>query len=112
MCPLSDSSTHMCPLVLQQVGAEAEGSTGSTGSTGMGTHESALVLDEDGGVTEAVLMGGTFVGALSHVHRWDKAFPALGVFIRSLPRGLFGTRALCVVLEVPRSLGGGVPMVP
>lgn len=103
MRPLSNSSTHMCPLVLQQVSAEAEGSTGSTGT---GTHKSALLLDEDGSVTQAVLMGGTLVGALSHVGS------QVGAFIGSLQQGPFGTRALCLVPEVPSSPGGGVPVVP
>ena len=115
-CPLSNRSTYVCPLVLQQVSAEAEGSTGRTGSTGTGTHESALVLDEDGGVIEAILTSGTLVGALSHVGSQvgalHKALPALGAFIGSLPQGPFGPRALCVVPEVPSSLGGGVPVVP
>lgn len=77
---------------------------------------SVLVLDEDGGVTEAVLMDETCVGALSRVRlqvgALCKALPALGAFIGSLPQESFGTRSLCIVPEVPSSLGGGVPVVP
>jgi len=75
----------------------------------MGTHES----EEYGGVTKAILMGGTLVGVLAHVGSQvgalSKALPALGAFTGSLPQGPFGTRALRIVPEVPSSLGGGVP---
>lgn len=75
-----------------------------------------MVLEKDEGVTESVLMGGTLIGALSHVGSQVgalcKALAALGVFIGSLPQGPFGTRALSTVPDIPSSLGGDVPMVP